>query len=109
MQRTAYEMRISDWSSDVCSSDLIEGEKGAFVLSLRGGGTIRAEAVILAIGTQGNPNLLRCAGAELPHVQYQLDDPTEYVDEHITVVGTGDAGIENALGLAADQIGRAHV
>src|SRR3546814_4417394 len=31
-QKTAYEMRISDWSSDVCSSDLffpvaIEGER----------------------------------------------------------------------------------
>src|SRR3546814_4832946 len=25
-QKTAYEMRISDWSSDVCSSDLIAGE-----------------------------------------------------------------------------------
>src|SRR3546814_7613649 len=24
-QKTAYEMRISDWSSDVCSSDLIPG------------------------------------------------------------------------------------
>src|SRR3546814_7797181 len=24
MQKTAYEMRISDWSSDVCSSDLQE-------------------------------------------------------------------------------------
>src|SRR3546814_3439909 len=24
-QKTAYEMRISDWSSDVCSSDLIVG------------------------------------------------------------------------------------
>src|SRR3546814_17515534 len=23
MQKTAYEMRISDWSSDVCSSDLV--------------------------------------------------------------------------------------
>src|SRR3546814_4790492 len=23
MQKTAYEMRISDWSSDVCSSDLL--------------------------------------------------------------------------------------
>src|SRR3546814_10420897 len=23
-QKTAYEMRISDWSSDVCSSDLID-------------------------------------------------------------------------------------
>src|SRR3546814_4729509 len=24
-QKTAYEMRISDWSSDVCSSDLLPG------------------------------------------------------------------------------------
>src|SRR3546814_4225344 len=24
MQKTAYEMRISDWSSDVCSSDLLD-------------------------------------------------------------------------------------
>src|SRR3546814_6562045 len=27
-QKTAYEMRISDWSSDVCSSDLIFREHG---------------------------------------------------------------------------------
>src|SRR3546814_20212653 len=26
-QKTAYEMRISDWSSDVCSSDLAEYEQ----------------------------------------------------------------------------------
>src|SRR3546814_3575957 len=26
-QKTAYEMRISDWSSDVCSSDLVQGLK----------------------------------------------------------------------------------
>src|SRR3546814_11566270 len=25
-QKTAYEMRISDWSSDVCSSDLVHGK-----------------------------------------------------------------------------------
>src|SRR3546814_3682989 len=31
-QKTAYEMRISDWSSDVCSSDLLGpvGEPGIF-------------------------------------------------------------------------------
>src|SRR3546814_7238780 len=28
-QKTAYEMRISDWSSDVCSSDLGIGHDGA--------------------------------------------------------------------------------
>src|SRR3546814_9729827 len=27
-QKTAYEMRISDWSSDVCSSDLTRGGDG---------------------------------------------------------------------------------
>src|SRR3546814_13029019 len=27
-QKTAYEMRISDWSSDVCSSDLDRAERG---------------------------------------------------------------------------------
>ena len=84
----------------------IDGEKGNFALTLKGGDVIAAEAVVLAIGTQGNPNLLRCPGADLPHVQYQLDDPTEYVDEHITVIGSGDAGIENALGLAADPAQR---
>src|SRR3546814_5203293 len=26
-QKTAYEMRISDWSSDVCSSDLMAGKR----------------------------------------------------------------------------------
>src|SRR3546814_10174625 len=28
-QKTAYEMRISDWSSDVCSSDLTAGSTAA--------------------------------------------------------------------------------
>src|SRR3546814_20368433 len=30
-QKTAYEMRISDWSSDVCSSDLLIGDVGGVV------------------------------------------------------------------------------
>src|SRR3546814_4015187 len=29
-QKTAYEMRISDWSSDVCSSDLKNGSRTEF-------------------------------------------------------------------------------
>src|SRR3546814_3499888 len=32
-QKTAYEMRISDWSSDVCSSDLYPLLKAEFTLS----------------------------------------------------------------------------
>src|SRR3546814_4444796 len=32
-QKTAYEMRISDWSSDVCSSDLIDPRSGYWAKS----------------------------------------------------------------------------
>ena len=82
----------------------ITGQQGDFTITLTDKTEIKAENIILAIGTQGNPNLLRCPGADGGHLQlqYQLDDPGEYVDEHIMVVGAGDAGIENALGLAAD-------
>jgi Fe-S-cluster-containing hydrogenase component 2/CRP-like cAMP-binding protein/thioredoxin reductase len=80
----------------------IEGAQGSFVLQLTDGTAIAAETVVLAIGTQGNPNLMRCPGGDLPHIQYTLDDPGAYIDEHIAVIGAGDAGIENALGLAAD-------
>src|SRR3546814_4541167 len=33
-QKTAYEMRISDWSSDVCSSDLEGSRSGAYLALL---------------------------------------------------------------------------
>src|SRR3546814_7526432 len=32
-QKTAYEMRISDWSSDVCSSDLARDQPGIALLA----------------------------------------------------------------------------
>src|SRR3546814_7769267 len=35
-RKTAYEMRISDWSSDVCSSDLVENGRAALLLVARG-------------------------------------------------------------------------
>ena len=87
------------YNADVKS---ITGEKGDFTLTLTNGDTVQAETVVLGIGLQGNPNLMRCPGGDLPHVQYQLDDPAAYIDEHIFIIGAGDAGIENALGLAAD-------
>lgn len=80
----------------------IEGEEGSFTITLKNGDKVLTEAIVMAIGTQGNPNLMRCPGGDNKLVQYQLDDPGEYYDEHITVIGSGDAGIENALGLAAD-------
>src|SRR3546814_5989126 len=55
MQKTAYGMRISDWSSDVCSSDLRRGHVGHCELMARpvlrdlerGGGAHHQCAVLL--------------------------------------------------------------
>jgi cGMP-dependent protein kinase 2 len=80
----------------------VTGAQGDFTIAIKGKPGVKAETIILAIGTQGNPNLMRCPVADGAQVQYTLDDPAEFIDEHITVIGGGDAGIENALGLAAD-------
>lgn len=103
---------LEQWNADTAAAGVnvkfhadvkaITGDKGDFTITLTSGETVRAENIVLAVGTQGNPNRMRCEGADLPHVQYQLDDPGEYTDEHITVIGGGDAGIENAMGLIAD-------
>src|SRR3546814_17948269 len=44
-QKTAYEMRISDWSSDVCSSDLAsDAAWGEAACMIARGGTMKAVA-----------------------------------------------------------------
>ena len=96
-------MRARDGSK---STKDVQRHEPPYELTLSNGQTVIADNVVLAIGTQGNPNLMRCPGFDLPHVTYQLDDPKEVVDEHIVVVGTGDAGIENARGLAEDPVQR---
>jgi Fe-S-cluster-containing hydrogenase component 2/thioredoxin reductase/CRP-like cAMP-binding protein len=94
LQKTGANIRLG---AEVKS---IQGVKGNFSIGLTDGSAITAENVVLAIGLEGNPRKLGVAGEDLPRVQYQLDDPKEYQDEIILVVGAGDAAIENALALA---------
>src|SRR3546814_4568106 len=49
-QKTAYEMRISDWSSDVCSSDLDPDRAAAFLAKSD------ADLISLARGALANPD-----------------------------------------------------
>jgi CRP-like cAMP-binding protein/thioredoxin reductase/Fe-S-cluster-containing hydrogenase component 2 len=78
----------------------IRKQGAVFEISLSSGEKMTADHVILAIGLQGNINTLRCEGADLPLVQYQLDDPDEYEAETVVVIGAGDAAIENAVALS---------
>ena len=66
-------------------------------------GQYTADNIVLSIGIQGNVRKLGVAGEDLEFVQYQLDDPDEYIDETIVVVGAGDAAIENAIALSKNN------
>src|SRR3546814_12863473 len=63
MQKTAYEMRIRDWSSDVCSSDLevAQGDNGELVRRLPLNGEFAAPAVVV-VKAQGRLAPLPFAG-----------------------------------------------
>src|SRR3546814_2822192 len=50
-QKTAYEMRISDWSSDVCSSDLASAARAGH--DMVEGQVLRPEVVATVLALEG--------------------------------------------------------
>jgi cGMP-dependent protein kinase 2 len=109
----AREYILANWDEDAAKNKVnvvkeaevteVTGQQGAFEIKTTKG-AFKAENIVLAIGTQGNPNRMRCPGNDLPHIIYTVDDPEDFKDKHITVVGSGDAGIENALGVAEEAL-----
>ncbi len=94
---------ISDRNINIkynCSATKIEKNDNHFRVLCSNGTVITSDNVVLSIGVQGNVRKLGTEGEDLEFVQYQLDDPEEYFDETIVVVGAGDAAIENAVALS---------
>src|SRR3546814_14087534 len=78
MQKTAYDMRISDWSSDVCSSDVCRGAPapwraevfGCRRVSRRGYGSCRRSAFeVPGRGDQRQPVAQGAEAADHAHGQ----------------------------------------
>src|SRR3546814_2057304 len=93
-QKTAYEMRISDWSSDVCSSDLTMPEQE--VLFASQAPSPRSFGPILL--SAGDRDVIR----QTDRLAASLGRAQEYL---------GRPGVELLpnLCLGGDEIGRAHV
>src|SRR3546814_4612822 len=85
-QRTAYEMRISDWSSDVCSSDLLLGQvaaaapkgvkKGATITEELLEGIERFEWFKFAVADDNRQ-------AQIEAVKSQYDEAVKSIDDKI--------------------------
>src|SRR3546814_3293278 len=52
-QKTAYEMRISDWSSDVCSSDLWFADAYGLTETVSGDTFLDRDSTITKLGSAG--------------------------------------------------------
>src|SRR3546814_12493938 len=93
-QKTAYEMRISDWSSDVCSSDLPNGVGDAEVAALvfhrhhAAGERRRLEEVVEA--------------EEVGEAEIILGGPVA-----IRIEGDGGVALVGGRPVVEDEIGRA--
>src|SRR3546814_6707378 len=93
-QKTAYEMRISDWSSDVCSSDLAFDIIGA------------CNAIVDVPAALHNP----LVGGDI--VAHEAENHHHDMLRDADRVAVGDFGNRNAAidrRLKVDKIGRAHV
>ncbi|MBF0613951.1 MAG: cyclic nucleotide-binding domain-containing protein [Magnetococcales bacterium] len=104
------EQILENWQHDLTAQQVqvrtgttvtgIRGQRGDFQIRLSTGAMLTAAHVVLAIGIQGNIRRLTIPGAELPEVQYELEEPDAFQHQTIVVIGDGDAGVENALALA---------
>src|SRR3546814_8573141 len=105
-QKTAYEMRISDWSSDVCSSDLTQPERHApldLVDDLRVG-QVKIRLVLV------EQMAVVLAGFLVPGPDAVLDRRENRIHEIVGLVGPYVVVTVGRLAVTAHpQIGRAHV
>jgi CRP-like cAMP-binding protein/thioredoxin reductase/Fe-S-cluster-containing hydrogenase component 2 len=115
-QAGSRESILAAWSDHVVEKKInivfnaevksVKKEGTRFQVKTAQGAEYDAANLILAIGTQGNPNKLDAPGADLPHVLYRLNDAAEHCDQKLLVVGAGDSALEVAIALAKEnQVG----
>jgi thioredoxin reductase len=78
--------------------DITKNGNGFVVKTTRA--TYETAAVLLTIGRRGTPRKLGAQGEDLSKVVYRLIDPEQYRNQHVLVVGGGDAALEAATSIA---------
>jgi thioredoxin reductase/Pyruvate/2-oxoacid:ferredoxin oxidoreductase delta subunit len=81
----------------------IKGEEPSLSVTTAKNASVRARAVVLAIGLRGTPRKLGVPGEELPKVLYRLVEPEQYHGKKVLIVGGGDSAVEAAIQLAEES------
>src|SRR3546814_8455918 len=112
-QKTAYEMRISDWSSDVCSSDLLADQPLAGGLEPRLGNAHLRILTIVGFPTATTPGILdelnRLAFPYRWSTRAVMLDKTEATRLLTRIRRQWFAKRKSIASILKEEIGRAHV
>src|SRR3546814_11585051 len=99
-QKTAYEMRISDWSSDVCSSDL--GLDGGTTATVDVTADLSASHVVYAINAVSSTTGARASAVKVADGEYRIVLHAEATNKSTQI--TGDTGPPiTAVNVSADH------
>ncbi len=63
-------------------------------------GTYETSSVLLTIGRRGSPRKLGVPGEDQEKVVYRLNDPADFTNKHVLIVGGGDSALEAATSIA---------
>src|SRR3546814_10038307 len=91
-QKTAYEMRMSEWSSDVCSSDLVAGVPEVIMVTPTPDG-VRNPIVLAAAAVGGVDRVWAIGGAQAVGALAYGTETIAAVDK---IVGPGNAYVAAA-------------
>src|SRR3546814_293407 len=99
-QKTAYEMRISDWSSDVCSSDLFRGRLRGdrFGRRLRSRSGLRHTLKLVEPGLQRFGFGARGGGHLLHRLEFLAADEIHAADEFLRAIAHRGFGFAASAG-----------
>ena len=86
----------------VAIGELVEkierGDDDSWLVSSTGG-VFKTANVLLALGRRGSPRKLDVPGEEQSKVVYRVIEPEVFEDQHVLVVGGGNAAVESAFAL----------
>jgi len=73
--------------------------EGTFVITTKGGAAVEGKNAVVATGYFDHPNRLDIPGESRPNVFHYYDEPFEYSDADVVVVGGRNSAVEAALDL----------